>query len=342
MGTEIDQILDRGLLNPEWQKQQIKTFTAWCNSHLSKVNVKIEKLDEDFRDGLKLMLLLEIISDERLPKPETGRLRIHHVNNVKQALDFIKSKDIFVSIGAQDIVDGNLKLTLGLVWILIHQYTIKRVDFGDASEKDGLLKWFNDGNEFAVKNFHNDIKDGLALCSLLNKYKPDLIDLKKIKKEDPLYNLNFAFELAENFLGVPKMLDPKDMEKPDEKAVMTYIATLYLALNDNSKEKMNFESETYLIEMAEDCPNGCLEYLEQCLKISGLSVDVHEMPANEGPTYLTIQASFDDLCREVYNVEQICRTNFCGSKIFTNFVEIIFAVCILFLPRIKRKKKKKW
>ncbi|OXB52708.1 hypothetical protein ASZ78_012477, partial [Callipepla squamata] len=38
------------------------TFTAWCNSHLRKAGTQIENIDEDFRDGLKLMLLLEVIS----------------------------------------------------------------------------------------------------------------------------------------------------------------------------------------------------------------------------------------------------------------------------------------
>ncbi|KAI2571751.1 ACTN1 isoform 21, partial [Pan troglodytes] len=38
------------------------TFTAWCNSHLRKAGTQIENIEEDFRDGLKLMLLLEVIS----------------------------------------------------------------------------------------------------------------------------------------------------------------------------------------------------------------------------------------------------------------------------------------
>lgn len=50
------------LLDPAWEKQQRKTFTAWCNSHLRKAGTQIENIDEDFRDGLKLMLLLEVIS----------------------------------------------------------------------------------------------------------------------------------------------------------------------------------------------------------------------------------------------------------------------------------------
>ncbi|KAK3554824.1 hypothetical protein QTP70_034445, partial [Hemibagrus guttatus] len=50
------------LLDPAWEKQQRKTFTAWCNSHLRKAGTQIENIEEDFRDGLKLMLLLEVIS----------------------------------------------------------------------------------------------------------------------------------------------------------------------------------------------------------------------------------------------------------------------------------------
>ena len=73
-----------------------------CNSHLRKVNVQIEEINEDFRDGLKLMLLLEVISGERLPKPEKGRLRFHLVSNVNKALDFIETKGVkLVSVGAE-------------------------------------------------------------------------------------------------------------------------------------------------------------------------------------------------------------------------------------------------
>lgn len=56
-----------------------QTFTAWCNSHLRKAGTQIENIDEDFRDGLKLMLLLEVISGEApshavRPSPGTGAL----------------------------------------------------------------------------------------------------------------------------------------------------------------------------------------------------------------------------------------------------------------------------
>ena len=37
-----------------------QTFTAWCNSHLRKAGTLIESIEEEFRNGLKLMLLLEV------------------------------------------------------------------------------------------------------------------------------------------------------------------------------------------------------------------------------------------------------------------------------------------
>lgn len=42
----------------------LQTFTAWCNSHLRKAGTQIENIEEDFRNGLKLMLLLEVISGQ--------------------------------------------------------------------------------------------------------------------------------------------------------------------------------------------------------------------------------------------------------------------------------------
>ena len=52
-------------------KLYFQTFTAWVNSHLRKAGTQIENIEEDFRNGLKLMLLLEVISGETLPKPGT-------------------------------------------------------------------------------------------------------------------------------------------------------------------------------------------------------------------------------------------------------------------------------
>jgi hypothetical protein len=114
-----------GLLDPAWEKQQRKTFTAWVNSHLRKAGTQIENIEEDFRNGLKLMLLLEVISGETLQKPDRGKMRFHKIANVNKALDFIASKGVkLVSIGAEEIVDGNVKMTLGMIWTIILRFAI--------------------------------------------------------------------------------------------------------------------------------------------------------------------------------------------------------------------------
>uniref|UniRef100_A0A2R5LCI1 F-actin cross-linking protein n=2 Tax=Ornithodoros turicata TaxID=34597 RepID=A0A2R5LCI1_9ACAR len=224
-----------GLLDPAWEKQQRKTFTAWCNSHLRKAGTQIENIEEDFRNGLKLMLLLEVISGETLPKPDRGKMRFHKIANVNKALDFIASKGVkLVSIGAEEIVDGNVKMTLGLIWTIILRFAIQDISVEEMTAKEGLLLWCQRKTapykNVNVQNFHLSWKDGLAFCALIHRHRPDLLDYGKLKKENPLENLNLAFDVAEKHLNIPRMLDAEDMNStamPDERAIMTYVSSYY-------------------------------------------------------------------------------------------------------------------
>ncbi|XP_075892651.1 alpha-actinin-4-like isoform X2 [Nelusetta ayraudi] len=231
------------LLDPAWEKQQRKTFTAWCNSHLRKAGTQIENIEEDFRDGLKLMLLLEVISGERLQKPERGKMRVHKINNVNKALDFIASKGVkLVSIGAEEIVDGNAKMTLGMIWTIILRFAIQDISVEETSAKEGLLLWCQRKTapykNVNVQNFHISWKDGLAFNALIHRHRPDLIDYDSLRKDDPVTNLNNAFEVAEKHLDIPKMLDAEDIVgtlRPDEKAIMTYVSCFYHAFSGAQK-----------------------------------------------------------------------------------------------------------
>ncbi|XP_069090583.1 alpha-actinin-2 [Pleurodeles waltl] len=225
------------LLDPAWEKQQRKTFTAWCNSHLRKAGTQIENIEDDFRNGLKLMLLLEVISGERLPKPDRGKMRFHKIANVNKALDYIASKGVkLVSIGAEEIVDGNVKMTLGMIWTIILRFAIQDISVEETSAKEGLLLWCQRKTapyrNVNIQNFHLSWKDGLGLCALIHRHRPDLIDYSKLNKDDPLGNINLAMNVAEKYLDIPKMLDAEDIvntPKPDERAIMTYVSCFYHA-----------------------------------------------------------------------------------------------------------------
>lgn len=233
-----------GLLDPAWEKQQRKTFTAWCNSHLRKAGTAIEAIDIDFRNGLKLMLLLEVISGERLPRPDRGKMRFHKIANVNKALDFIQSKGVrLVSIGAEEIVDGNVKMTLGMIWTIILRFAIQDISVEETSAKEGLLLWCQRKTapykNVNVQNFHMSWKDGLAFCGLIHRHRPDLIpNFHELRRDDPMTNLNLAFNIAEEHLDIPKMLDAEDLvevAKPDERSIMTYVAAFYHAFAGDQK-----------------------------------------------------------------------------------------------------------
>ncbi|XP_037082944.1 alpha-actinin, sarcomeric isoform X1 [Pollicipes pollicipes] len=272
-----------GLLDPAWEKQQKKTFTAWCNSHLRKAGTSIENIEEDFRNGLKLMLLLEVISGETLAKPDRGKMRFHKIANVNKALDFIASKGVkLVSIGAEEIVDGNLKMTLGMIWTIILRFAIQDISVEEMTAKEGLLLWCQRKTapykNVNVQNFHTSFKDGLAFCALIHRHRPDLIDYDKLSKDNPMENLMTAFDVAEKHLDIPKMLDPEDLintPKPDERAIMTYVSCYYHAFQGAQQAetasnrickvlKVNQDNER-LMEEYERLATDLLEWIRRTL-----------------------------------------------------------------------------
>lgn len=54
--------------------------------------MEVEDLFTDLADGIKLLKLLEIISGEKLGKPNSGRMRVHKIENVNKSLAFLHTK----------------------------------------------------------------------------------------------------------------------------------------------------------------------------------------------------------------------------------------------------------
>lgn len=279
-----EDINDKLLLDLAWERQQRKTFTAWCNSHLRKVGIQIKELDQDFRDGFNLLRLLELISGDKVPPAEKrGKMRVHKIANVGRALEFIASKGVrLAGIGAEEIVDGNLKMTLGMIWTIILRFAIQDISVEELSAKEGLLLWCQRKTapykNVNVQNFHMSFKDGLAFCALIHRHRPELIDYDSLKKSDDVYNLNLAFEVAEKHLDIPKMLDAEDihsMPKPDERAILTYVSSYYHAFSSSQQAEqaakrigkvlnVNQENER-MMEEYETMASDLLEWIKQTL-----------------------------------------------------------------------------
>ncbi|XP_062341939.1 spectrin family protein isoform X2 [Osmerus eperlanus] len=227
-------------LQDEREAVQKKTFTKWVNSHLGRVTCRIGDLYTDLRDGRMLIRLLEVLSGEQLPKPTKGRMRIHCLENVDKALQFLKEQKVHLeNMGSHDIVDGNHRLTLGLIWTIILRFQIQdiSVETGDNKEKksakEALLLWCQMKTagypNVNVHNFTTSWRDGLAFNAIVHKHRSDLIEFDTLKRSNAHYNLQNAFNVAEKELGVTKLLDPEDVnvDQPDEKSIITYVATYY-------------------------------------------------------------------------------------------------------------------
>lgn len=245
--TTDEQIQQSLLLDKEWERQQIRSFTAWINFQLKKAGLKIDDIFTDLRDGRMFLRLLESISGESLPPPERKNHRVHQINNVNRCLEFIAKKGVrLAGIGSEEIVDGNKKMTLGTIWVIILRFAIQ--DASDIKSHDGLFLWVKkktDGYRAVnVQNWTSSFQDGLAFNALIHRHRPDLLDYDKLKKDNAVDNLNQAFEIAETHLGIPRMLDADDIQiAPDQKSIMTYISAFYQVFSksqvaDNSARRI--------------------------------------------------------------------------------------------------------
>ncbi|KAM7172376.1 nesprin-1 isoform 3-T4 [Macrochelys suwanniensis] len=192
--------------------------------------------------------------------------RIHWVANIGSALKFLEGRRIkLVNINSTDIADGRPSIVLGLMWTIILYFQIEEltsnlpqlqslssstssVDSVVSSEtaspptkrkvvtkvqgsaKKALLKWvqYTAAKQagIEVKDFGRSWRSGAAFHSVIHAIRPELVDMEKVKGRSNRENLNEAFTIAETELGIPRLLDPEDVDvdKPDEKSIMTYVA----------------------------------------------------------------------------------------------------------------------
>lgn len=72
-------------------------------------------------------------------------------------------------------------------------------------------------------------RSGLGFNALIHAHRPDLVNWSELQQNKNIDNLNYAFDVANSELGIPRLLDAEDVDtaRPDEKSIITYVASYY-------------------------------------------------------------------------------------------------------------------
>ncbi|XP_031180098.1 F-actin-monooxygenase MICAL2 isoform X2 [Sander lucioperca] len=97
-----------------------------------------------------------------------------------------------------------------------------------------LLTWCQKQTEgyknVMITDLTSSWKSGIALCALIHRFKPQLIDFDSLKEEDHCANLQLAFDISEREFGIGPFTSVKELsddQELDKTRMITYLSKFY-------------------------------------------------------------------------------------------------------------------
>ncbi|XP_062839188.1 F-actin-monooxygenase MICAL3 isoform X3 [Anolis carolinensis] len=87
-------------------------------------------------------------------------------------------------------------------------------------------------------------KSGLALCAIIHRYRPDLIDFDSLDEHNVEKNNQLAFDIAEKEFGISPIMTGKEMAlvgEPDKLSMVMYLTQFYEMFKDSLPSSDNLE-----------------------------------------------------------------------------------------------------
>uniref|UniRef100_A0A4W6E1E3 F-actin monooxygenase n=1 Tax=Lates calcarifer TaxID=8187 RepID=A0A4W6E1E3_LATCA len=117
-------------------------------------------------------------------------------------------------------------------------------------------------------------KSGLALCALIHRYRPDLIDFDLLDERDQEKNNQLGFDVAEKEFGISPCMTGKEMSsvvEPDKLSMVMYLSQFYEMFKDTvppgDNHNLSPEEKAALIASTKS-PISFLSKLGQSIAIS--------------------------------------------------------------------------
>ncbi|XP_038146863.1 protein-methionine sulfoxide oxidase mical3a isoform X27 [Cyprinodon tularosa] len=141
-----------------------------------------------------------------------------------------------------------------------------------------LLNWCQRQTEgyrnVSVMDLTMSWKSGLALCALIHRYRPDLIDFDCLDEENHERNNQLAFDVAEKEFGISPCMTGKEMSsvvEPDKLSMVMYLSQFYEMFRDTvppgDNQNWSPEEKAALIASTKS-PISFLSKLGQSIAIS--------------------------------------------------------------------------
>uniref|UniRef100_A0A8C3QFJ2 F-actin monooxygenase n=1 Tax=Cyanoderma ruficeps TaxID=181631 RepID=A0A8C3QFJ2_9PASS len=147
-------------------------------------------------------------------------------------------------------------------------------------------------------------KSGLALCAIIHRYRPDLIDFDSLDEHNVEKNNQLAFDIAEKEFGISPIMTGKEMAsvgEPDKLSMVMYLTQFYEMFKDTIPSSdsldLNAEEKAALIASTKS-PISFLSKLGQSISRKRTPKDKKEKELDgAGKRRKTSQSEDEDLPR---------------------------------------------
>ncbi|XP_053174674.1 protein-methionine sulfoxide oxidase mical3a [Scomber japonicus] len=161
---------------------------------------------------------------------------------------------------------------------VINSSTPKLARNESIARSSKLLSWCQRQTEgyrnVNVRDLTMSWKSGLALCALIHRYRPDLIDFDSLDERDQEKNNQLGFDVAEREFGISPCMTGKEMSsvvEPDKLSMVMYLSQFYEMFKDTvppgDNHNLSPEEKAALISSTKS-PISFLSKLGQSIAIS--------------------------------------------------------------------------
>ncbi|EFA75689.1 RhoGEF domain-containing protein [Heterostelium album PN500] len=204
----------------------------WSTDLQKKVNMVVSDIVDDFKDGVLLINLMEILTNEKfdnyhISKPKN---RLQQLSNVQIALSAVERWGInLVNVRPENLVDRNSKMILALLWRIISKFHIQQF----LNEEDLDPEYGEDLTSSSKNNTNNQLyktnsRGSSNLANFMKTPREALLrwcrrELEPYSLIQPVTNFTKSFQNPQVFYALvhrqaPSSIDLNEMDSMDDLA----------------------------------------------------------------------------------------------------------------------------